>query len=194
MPPEIKKIRNIITLEEYRRNEKDYEYLFEIQLPPNDLKMFKVRFNFDLGNPLIGDLILDLEQEKMLEYHPFPEWVVQLKSPSKVLSKPYLIVPRLDKKIVRRITRKSIEEKFSVIESHLNNIGVEDLIAFEYDVGINILVPPFVPHFFISSKISKEKGGNPPYLQVFEPNMEHVAKNLKLKTTYFFELPFLVKV
>ncbi len=171
-----------------------YEHLFEIQTPPSDIKLWKIRFNFDLGTLLLGDLLLDLEQEKMLEIHPFPEWVVQLKCVSNGKSKPYLVVPNLPKSLVRKFARKTSDEIVEILTQEIPKLKINDLIAVEYEVGVNILVPAFIPHFFISSKINKAEGELPPYLQVFEPNIESTTKNLKIKPTYYFELPFLAKL
>ncbi len=194
MKSNLKRIENIITLEEYINNKEKYIHLFEVQLPPADLKLFKPRLNFEMGNPLIGDLRLDLEKENMLEIHPFPEWVVQLKSPEKVKSIPYLIVPNFSLSLVKTLARKNFEKKLKLMEQKIDKLTIDDLIAFKYEIGINILVPGFTPHFFISSEINKENGEAPPYLQVFEPNMEKITRILKIKTTYFFKLPFSVMI
>ena len=194
MPIDLLKIKNIITLGAYMKKKNSYEHLFEVQLPPEGATLFKVRYNFDMGTPLVGDLILDLETERMLEVHPFPEWVVYLKSSYKVNSKPYLIVPDFPKTLVNKILRKSVEERINLIQKQIDTIKIEDLLAFEYEIGINILVPAFIPHFFISSKINKEADEKPPYLQVFEPNLDILMKNLKIKTTYIFKLPFSVSI
>ncbi len=186
-------IKNIVTLRLYTEKKENFEHLFEIQTPPKDIKLWKVRLNFDLGTLLIGDLLLDLEQEKTLEIHPFPEWVVQLKL-DKVKSKPYLVVPNLPKSLVKKFARKTPDEIINLLSQEVPRLGITDLIAVEYEIGINIMVPAFIPHFFISSKINKEEGEIPPYLQVFEPNIELITKNLKIKPTYFFELPFLAKI
>jgi hypothetical protein len=190
----VQRIINIVTYNDYIKEENLYENLFEVQLPPEDINLWKIRYNFNMGTPLLGDLLLDLEQEERLEIHPFPEWVVQLKTKDVVKSKPYLVVPNFSKPLIKKINRKSINEKIELIQNEIDTIKIDDLIAFEYDIGINILVPAFIPHFFISSKINREAGEKPPYLQVFEPNLEVLTKNLKIKTTYFFKLPFSVTV
>lgn len=194
MTEKIEKLTNIITLEDYISKENDYNHLIEVQFPPADVNMFKVRFNFDMGTPLIGDLILDVETESLLELHPFPEWVVYLRSRTTTKSTPYLIVPNLSKKFMRKLNRKSVDQRIDLIKDELKDLKQSDLLAFEYKLGINILVPAFTPHLFISSKIDKESGDNPPYLQVFEPKLDELTKNLKIKTTYFFNLPYKVSV
>jgi len=79
MPEKAVIIKSIIKLEEYVENEDKFKYLFEVQLTPPNLKNFRPRFNFDKGGTLlVGDLVLNLEEEQFLESHPFPEWVVQL--------------------------------------------------------------------------------------------------------------------
>jgi hypothetical protein len=147
-----------------------------------------------MGNPLVGDLLLDLEKERSLEIHPFPEWVVYLKSVGNVRSKPFLIVLNLPKSLIKKIARKSIDEKITLLQNNIQNATIDDLLAFEYDIGVNILVPAFIPHFFIASKINRSEGEKPPYLQVFEPNLDVLTKNLKIKTTYYFRLPFFVSI
>ena len=188
------KIKNIINLEDYIKNEEEYKHLFEVQLPPEGLRLFRIRENINMGTPLVGDLVLDLEAEDTLEIHPFPEWVVYLKSIGNNTSKPYLIIPNLSKPFVKKLNRKSVQERIDLIKNQLIDLKIEDLLAFEYEIGINILVPAFLPHFFISSKINKDQGESPPFLQVFEPKMDFLTKNLKIKTTYFFKMPFSVMI
>ncbi len=194
MPNNQINIQNIVKMDDYVRNEEKYEHIFEVQLPPKNINLFKPRFNFEMGTPLVGDLLLDLEQENMLEIHPFPEWVVQLKSRDKVNSKAYLIVPNFPRSFIKKLSRKPIGQKINLIQQEVDKTTIEDLLAFEYEVGINVLVPAFTPHFFISSKINKEAGDSPPYLQVFEPNLENLTRILRIKTTYFFKLPFNVMI
>ena len=103
MEKDAKKVKTIITFNDYATHVNIYNHLFEVQLPTEDLKLWKTRYRFELGTPLVGDLLLDLEQEKALEIHPFPEWVVYLKSLGKVKAKPYLIVPNFSKAFVRKL-------------------------------------------------------------------------------------------
>ena len=83
------KIEKILKFDEIVTEPNEYIHLFEVQLPPKDINLWKIRYNFDMGTPLVGDLLLDLESEKNLEIHPFPEWVVYLKSVGNKNSKPY---------------------------------------------------------------------------------------------------------
>jgi hypothetical protein len=188
------KMKKILTFESYLKSKDLYEHLFEVQVPPENIKLWKVRYNFDMGTPMIGDLLLDLEQERMLEVHPFPEWVVYLRSNYNVKSKPYLIVPTFSNSFVKQISRKTLDKRIELIQKEIEKLSIEDLIAFEYEIGINILIPAFIPHFFICSKINKEAGESPPYLQVFEPNLDILTKNLKIKPSYLFKLPFSVSI
>ena len=192
MTENIKNVKNILKMEDYLKEPNLYNFLFELQQPANDNELWKIKYNFEMGTPLVGDLLLDLEKENNLEIHPFPEWVVHLRYPAKVNSKPYLIVPRFDNKFVKRLMRKTIDEKISMLKEKIKTLTVDDLIGFEYELGINILVPAFIPHFFISSKIRKEDGESPPYLQVFEPKLDIINKTFKIRPTYFFKLPFSV--
>ena len=194
MTDNLVKLKKIITLQAYNENPDAYQHLFEVQLPPENINLFKVRHNFEMGTPMVGDLVLDLESEKMLEIHPFPEWVVFLKSSTKVKSKPYLVVPNFPNSLVKKFSRKSVEERIGLIQNEIDSITIDDIIGFEYDIGINILVPAFISHFFISTKINKDAGEAPPYLQVFEPNLDVLTKNLQIKMSYFFKLPFSVYI
>lgn len=194
MTDNLVKVKKIITLEAYNENPNAYQHLFEVQLPPENINLFKVRHHFEMGTPVVGDLVLDLESEKMLEIHPFPEWVVFLKSSSKVKSKPYLVVPNFPNSLIKKFSRKSLDERIGLIQNEIDTLTIDDIIAFEYDIGINILVPAFIPHFFISSKINKDTGEKPPYLQVFEPNLDVLTRNLRIKMSYFFKLPFSVYI
>ncbi|MFO8017680.1 MAG: hypothetical protein R6U96_03535 [Promethearchaeia archaeon] len=194
MTIEKQKIAKIIHIEEYIDEPTKFSHLFEVQLPPEKINLWKPRRNFNMGTPLIGDLYLDLEEEDMLEIHPFPEWVVQLYYPANQKSIPYLVVPNLPKAKIRKLRRKSIDQKIDIIDQEIKHIKIENLIAFEYKVGINIMVRAFIPHFFISSHIDKEKGENPPYLQVFEPELSALTENLEIKTSYFFRLPYKVYI
>lgn len=188
------KIKNIINLEEFYDNSIEFSHLFEVQTPPKEIRLFKERFNFEIGNLLVGDLVLDLESERMLEIHPFPEWVIQLKTIPPSKSKPYLVVPNFSRSFMKKLGRKTFGLKIGLIKKEISSLDMENLIAFEYEEGINVLVPAFVPHFFISSKRNKEVGDLPPYLQVFEPNLLDIAKVLRIKPTYYFKLPFNVEI
>ena len=188
------KIKNIIRFNDFVKDPIEFTHLFEVQVPPDDINLWKIRYNFDMGTPLVGDLLLNLESERNLEIHPFPEWVVYLKSIGNKSSRPYLVVPNFPKSFIKKISRKSIDEKVNLIKNQVDNIQIDDLIAFEYEVGINILVPAFIPHFFISSHIDKDAGETPPYLQVFEPKLDTLTTNLRIKTTYFFKLPYTVRI
>ena len=92
--------------------------------------------------------------------------------------------------MVRKFRRKSIDERIELIQNEINSTQIQDLLGFEYKIGINIMVPAFIPHFFISSHIDEIKGDKPPYLQVFEPELSYLTKNLNIKTTYYFQLPY----
>ncbi|MGV9172026.1 MAG: hypothetical protein ACOC44_16600 [Promethearchaeia archaeon] len=190
----LQKITKIFQVEDYTKDPKKFSHLFEVQFPPEDINLFKPRTNFTMGTPLVGDLYLDLEQEDLLEIHPFPEWVVQLYYPANVQSKPYLIVPNFSRAFIRKMNRKAFDQKIQMIGKEIKGLEIHDLFAFEYKVGVNIKVHAFIPHFFISSKIDKSNEEKPPYLQVFEPEMSALTKNLKIKTTYLFKLPWKVSL
>ncbi|MHA1274545.1 MAG: hypothetical protein ACTSQJ_17060 [Promethearchaeota archaeon] len=192
MEPNVYKIKNIIRLEDYYENINLFNHLFEVQLPPNDLKSWRPRYNYEIGNLLVGDLILDLEKENTLEVHPFPEWVVHLRTINPTNSIPYLIVPNLPNSFMKKLNRKNIDQRTVLVQEKIKNLKIDDFIAFEYKIGVNVLIHAFTPHLFISSKVNKEIGDIGSYLQVFEPNFELFTKILKIKTTYFFKIPFSV--
>jgi hypothetical protein len=190
----VSSIIDIINLNNYLDNQDNFNHLFKVQLPHENLKLWKVRYKIDLGTFIVGDLLLNLEEENSFEVHPFPEWVVYLKTLQNLTSKPYLIVPKLSKLFIKNLERKKIHKKIELIQDEMNNINIDDILAFEYELGINILVPAFIPHTFLSSKIQYEDGEKPPFLQVFEPNIEHITKSLKIEPTHFFQLPFSFKI
>ncbi|MHA1150348.1 MAG: hypothetical protein ACTSR8_19140 [Promethearchaeota archaeon] len=192
MTENLQNVKTIIKMGDYLKDPNLYNFLFELQQPPNDINLWKIKYNFKMGTPLVGDLILDLEKENNLEVHPFPEWVVFLRYTAKVNSRPYLIVPKLDNKFVRKLSRKTIDDRISMLKEKIKALTIDDFLAFEYELGINVLVPAFIPHLFISSTIKKEEGESPPYLQVFEPNIDILNTTLKIRPTYFFKLPFSV--
>ncbi|MBD3255022.1 MAG: hypothetical protein GF383_08005 [Candidatus Lokiarchaeota archaeon] len=185
-------IQKIVDINRYLQNPAAYRHLFEVQVPPSKIKTWKVRYNYILGTLMVGDLILDLESENMLEIHPFPEWVVHLKRFNQPTTVPYLVVPDLDLSITRKITRKPYPDKIELIEDLISHLTISNLIAFEYQLGVNVLVPAFIPHFFISSKFDKEGHVAAPYLQVFEPNINALQQTLNIKPTSYFQLPFSV--
>ena len=193
MSEKINNIKYIIKLENYIENEENFKHLFEIQLAPPGLKNFRPRFNFDKGGTLlVGDLVLNIEEEQYLESHPFPEWVVQLISKEKALGKAYLIVPNLANRIISRLNTMNYEKRIVKIDEIIKNLTADDLIAFEYQIGVSIKVHANVPHTFIS-KIDLKKNEKPPYLQVYEPNLRIFNEVLKFKTPYF-KLPFKIKI
>lgn len=49
MESNVKKIKTIITLNDYAKGTNIYKHLFEVQLPTEDLKLWKPRYNFELG-------------------------------------------------------------------------------------------------------------------------------------------------
>lgn len=193
MTESIKKISNVIRLNEYLEDEEKYVHLFEIQYPPQNLKNFRPRYNFEQGGTfLVGDLVLDLQEEEYLESHPFPEWVVQLISKSGSSGKAYFITLNLEVNFISRLNKMNYEKRVKKIDEKVALITQEEVFAFEYQIGINIKVPANIPHAFIS-KYNSNKNEVPPYLQVFEPNLRIFNETLKLKTPYY-KLPFKIKV
>jgi len=193
MPEKAVIIKSIIKLEEYVENEDKFKYLFEVQLTPPNLKNFRPRFNFDKGGTLlVGDLVLNLEEEQFLESHPFPEWVVQLISKEKSIGKAYLVVPDLPNRFISKLNKMNYGKRISKIDETIKNLTDDELIAFEYQIGVSIKVNANVPHTFIA-KIAPEKNEKPPYLQVYEPNLKIFNEVLKFKTPYY-KLPFKIKI
>lgn len=193
MSEKINNIKSIIRLKDYIENEENLTHLFEIQLAPPGLKNFRHRFNFDKGGTLlVGDLVLNIEEEQYLESHPFPEWVVQLISKEGPIGLAYLIVPNLPNRFISRLNTMNYEKRIAKIDEIIKNLTADDLIAFEYQIGVSIKVHANVPHTFIS-KIDLKKNEKPPYLQVYEPNLRIFNEVLKFKTPYY-KLPFKIKI
>mgnify|MGYP001048892842 CR=1 FL=1 len=193
MPEKAVILKSIIKLEDYVENEDKFKHLFEVQLAPPNLKNFRPRFNFDKGGTLlVGDLVLNLEEEQYLESHPFPEWVVQLISTEKPIGVPYLIVPNLPNRFISRLNKMNYEKRILKIDETIKNLTADELIAFEYQIGVSIKVNANVPHTFIA-KIAPEKNEKPPYLQVYEPNLRIFNEVLKFKTPYY-KLPFKIRI
>lgn len=193
MSEKINNIKSIIRLKDYIENEENLTHLFEIQLAPPGLKNFRPRFNFDKGGTLlVGDLVLNIEEEQYLESHPFPEWVVQLISKEGPIGLAYLIVPNLPNRFISRLNTMNYEKRIAKINEIIKNLTADDLIAFEYQIGVSIKVHANVPHTFIS-KIDLKKNEKPPYLQVYEPNLRIFNEVLKFKTPYY-KLPFKIKI
>jgi len=117
---------------------------------------------------------------------------VQLISKEKALGKAYLIVPNLANRIISRLNTMNYEKRIVKIDEIIKNLTADDLIAFEYQIGVSIKVHANVPHTFIS-KIDLKKNEKPPYLQVYEPNLRIFNEVLKFKTPYF-KLPFKIKI
>lgn len=193
MSEKINNIKSIIRLKDYIENEENLTHLFEIQLAPPGLKNFRPRFNFDKGGTLlVGDLVLNIEEEQYLESHPFPEWVVQLISKVGPIGLAYLIVPNLPNRFISRLNTMNYEKRIAKINEIIKNLTADDLIAFEYQMCVSIKVHANVPHTFIS-KIDLKKNEKPPYLQVYEPNLRIFNEVLKFKTPYY-KLPFKIKI
>ena len=189
----VKNIKRIIVFNDYIKESEKYIHLFEIQLPPTDLQNFRPKYNFEQGGTLlVGDLVLNIEVEEYLESHPFPEWVVQLVSSKGQSGKAYLIVPDLEVRFISRLNKLNYEKRIKKIEEIVGSLSLDDLIAVEYKIGMNIRVPENVPHTFIG-KINNAKNEKPPYLQVFEPNLKVFNELLKFKTPYY-KLPFKIKI
>ena len=189
----VKSLKRFVVFDDYIKDFESYRHLFEIQLPPTDLLNFRPKHNFEQGGTLlVGDLVLNTEEEEYLESHPFPEWVVQLISSAEPSGKAYLIVPDFEGRFIFRLDKMNYEKRIKKIEEKIGALSIDDLIAVEYKIGMNIRVPENVPHTFIS-KINNEIRENPPYLQVFEPNLKVFHEVLKFKTPYY-KLPFKIKI
>jgi len=187
---EIFQIIRIIKFEDYIKESESYKHIFEVQFPSENLKGWNIKYDYSIGTPLIGDLIMNNFEDKSFEMHPFPEWVVQLINPHGKSSKAYLIVPNLDKSFIKKMLKKNIDNKVELLKNFFKSCTIENIIAFEYQIGVNVMIPAYIPHTFICSKEDLEKGLVPAYFQVFEPNFENIVKSLKIKPTQFFRISF----
>ena len=182
----------IITESEYQEAASSYAHLFEISTPPammveKDLSWL-VRDEVTQGGTLmLGDLLVVKHSTKVVETHPFPEWVIQLHRIGKKSGKVYAIIPKLTPKQIKRFNRKDpFRRNEKTIES-LTALSHEDFLAIEYQEGICIKIPANVPHEFISVV---GEGEDNPYCQVFEPNFAPMADLVKFDVTKFYDLDF----
>ena len=185
-------IGKIITNKEYLSNVEDYQHLFEICQQPPDTITWQTHDEFTYAGTLfLGDLNLNEQETENLEIHPFPEWVIKIFQPSKKPGKAYAIFPLLPKKFIQKtLPRKDFATRIQKIQSKIDSLTIEDIIAVKYVDGMCIKVPENVPHYFLSVI---EKGEDIPFLQVFEPRIDFIKSHMGFDTPYF-HLPFKLKV
>ena len=177
----------IITSNEYKQAQQEFGHLFDICQPsPEMVKKdldWVVRDGFSqAGTLLLGDLRVKKHESNVMEIHPFPEWVVQIKQFGKISGKVYVIIPKLTEKDLKKIARRDWAKRIERVQKVLDGLTSDDFLAIEYEVGIDIKIPANVPHDFISMV---GEGEITPYCNVFEPNFMGIAEVLKVTTPYF---------
>ena len=182
----------IIDIQNYLAHIEEFEHLFEICQQPPDTVTWQTHDEFpDAGTLFLGDLNLSEQETENFEIHPFPEWVIKIFQPGKKPGKAYAIFPMLPKKFIQKtLPRKDFPTRIQKIQSKIDLLTSEDIIAVEYVDGMCIKVPENVPHYFLS--IIKN-GEEIPFLQVFEPRIDYIKSYLGFDTPYF-HLPFKLKV
>ena len=172
---------------EYAEAQEKYGHLFDICTPKpemleKDLEWL-VRDGFDpMGTLMVGDLRVKKHETTIVEIHPFPEWVVQMRLPQQKSGKVYALVPELSQKDLEKLARREWNKRIEKLQDMLDGLTPENYFAIEYQEGISIKIPANVPHEFLSVVASDEKT---PYCQVFEPNFKAVGETLKIDTPYF---------
>jgi hypothetical protein len=192
MTIEIQTIRNIISIEDYLQHLEEYSHLFEICLQPPENIIWQTHDEFPYAGTLfLGDLNLKEEVTNNLEIHPFPEWVIKIYQPAKNPGKAYAIFPLLEKKFIKKtLQRKDFSKRIQKIQSKIDALNIERIIAVEYVDGMCLKVHENVPHYFLSVI---PEGYDIPYLQVFEPRIDFIKSHLGFDTPYF-QLPFKLQV
>lgn len=178
------KITDVWSVEDAIARQAEWGHLYEVQAPPPDHKNWRVREVFTQGGHLlVGDLLLDEQEARFLEVHPFPEWVVQVYQPGKRPGGAYAILPKLERKVVaRRLPRKPWAKRVATLNKMLGRLSPAEFFAIQYEVGTNIKIPANVPHYFLAKCAS---GEDLPYMQVFEPSLPILDEGLKITTPYF---------
>ncbi len=186
----------IITESDYQDAASLYAHLFEISTPPalmheKDLSWL-VRDEVTQGGTLmVGDLLVKKHDTKVVETHPFPEWVIQLHLPGVKSGKVYAIIPNLSSKQIKRLNRKDPSRRKEKTSENLKALSLDDFLAIEYVEGVCIKIPANVPHEFISLV---GEGEEIPYCQVFEPNFAPMADLVKFDVTNFYDLEINLQV
>ncbi len=186
----------IIRPNHYEKANREYPHLFNIGTVPNEMEKdnidWLVRDKFDAaGTFMLGDLRVVKTQMKVMEIHPFPEWVVQIFQPLKDSNNTYLIIPNIDQNQFIRAKKKSWEERTAFFLNFLFALNHGDYIAIEYRDGVSIKVPANVPHDFIYKENGKK---SVPYCQVFEPDFEKIGKLYQISPTHIFKLGYSLKI
>ena len=182
----------IIDIDYYLAHTDEFKHLFEICQQPPDTVTWQTHDEFPYAGTLfLGDLNLTEEETENIEIHPFPEWVIKIFQPNKKPGKAYAIFPIIPKKFIEKtLPTKDFATRIQKIQSKIDALTREDIIAVEYVDGMCIKVPVNVPHYFLSVI---ENGEDIPFLQVFEPRIDYIKSHLGFDTPYF-HLPFKLKV
>ena len=184
----------VLNLRTDSENLSQYEHLFEISQVPKafseDPKLdWRVRDGFnESGTLLVGDLRVLKTATDVVEIHPFPEWLVEILQPFCKVGKAYAVVPNWPKEFFGALNNTWWKEKLSMIRNRISTMSMmstDEWLAIEYEPGICIKIPAYVPHEFLARFSEDQK---PPYLQCFEPNFDFLPKIMGIEATILFEL------
>ena len=180
---------------EYLEANEQYKHLFEISTPPiNMIKKklhWQVRDDYKVGGTLmVGDLLVTKTNTKVLESHPFPEWVVQIYQPGVKSRTTYCVIPNLTPEFMEKV-HKQLDFKEELIQERLEKLTNEDYLIIEYRDGVCIKIPPFVPHEFITIDDNELRK---PYCQVFEPDLAEQSIAFGFDLTSFYLIPIELSV
>lgn len=186
-------IKQIVTIEEFLKNPNKYHHLFEITTQQPLDKEWVEREIFSLGgNLMIGDLNLSQQVTDVIEFHPFPEWVIKIYQPNKNPGIAYAVIPLLTKDEIAQYNKLDFYERNKAAQQKINTLYPKDFIAIPYVDGLCIKIPRNVPHYFLS--VIKE-GQDVPFLEVFEPKVPILEEVLKNKSnTIMLNLSFKLRL
>ncbi|GAB4328866.1 MAG: hypothetical protein Kow0069_36180 [Promethearchaeota archaeon] len=187
MAEEVNRLEEVWSLKRAIEEVDRWGHLYEVLVPPAGFQGFRERDGFETGGTLmVGDLVLVETKARVLETHPFPEWVLQSRRVDAESAPAYLVLPKLPRKVVeRRLVRKPYEVRVAATKKALAGLGPGDLFAIEYEEGACVKVGANVPHYFLAPEAPATPGSAPPYLLVFEPKVPFFTEALASTTPYY---------
>ncbi len=179
----------IVTPSYYSIINQRWHHLIEFNSIPQNMHehhldwQVREKINADHGF-LLGDLQVIKTKTKVMETHPFSEWVLQSYSnyPQGTV---YLLIPPFTQEEMTHIFTLSLPQRKEWIQDALTATPADTFLAFQYCIGVNIKVNAYVPHEFISSCKPDQHS---PYCQVFEPNYAYEEQMFRVASTIFYDL------